>query len=259
MKTLRTVVVGVASVFVATTAFATLSKDDVKRLNESAAVLSEIRSAPDSGIPERIWDNARCVVVIPSLKKAAFIIGGEFGSGVMSCKHGGRWSAPVFMEMAKGSAGFQIGASSTDLVLVVMNQSGVDKLLRNKVTLGGDASIAAGPVGRSASAATDAQMSTEMLAYSRSKGLFAGIDLSGGTLKPDESANVRAYGATVSARDVALGTEKVTVPVEAQVFTNALGRGVQGTSGVNQTPGTKKTTGSKSSTGSKNTGGTKKK
>ena len=236
---------------VATTAFATLSKDDVKRLNESAAVLSEIRNAPDNGIPERIWNNAKCVVVIPSLKKAAFIIGGEFGSGVMSCRHGGRWGAPVFMEMAKGSAGFQIGASSTDLVLIVTNQSGVDKLLRNKVTLGADASIAAGPVGRSASAATDTQMSTEMLAYSRSKGLFAGIDLSGGSLKPDESANARAYGSTVSARDIALGTTAVTVPVEVHAFTNALGRECRERVECNTTTGTKKTTGSKSSTGSK--------
>jgi SH3 domain-containing YSC84-like protein 1 len=258
MKTLRTVFIGVASVFVAATAFAALSKDDVKRLNASAAVLSEIRNAPDNGIPDRIWNNARCVVVIPSLKKAAFIIGGEFGSGVMSCRNGGRWGAPVFMEMTKGSAGFQIGASSTDLVLLVMNQTGEDKLLRNKVTLGADASIAAGPVGRSASAATDGRMSTEMLAYSRSKGLFAGIDLSGGSLKLDESSNAGAYGPTASARDIALGTEKVTVPVQAQVFTNALGREVQGTSGVNKTPGTKKTTGSKSSTGSKNLTGTKK-
>lgn len=232
MKTMRIVVAGVSTLFVATTAFATLSKDDVKRINESAALLSEIRSAPDNGIPERIWNNAKCVVVIPSLKKAAFIIGGEFGSGVMSCKHAGKWGPPIFMEMAKGSAGFQIGASSTDLVLVVMDQTGVDKLLRNKVTLGADASIAAGPVGRSASAATDAQMSTEMLAYSRSKGLFAGIDLSGGSLKPDESANARAYGPTASTRDIALGTEKVTVPVEMHAFTNALGRDVRGTTGV---------------------------
>src|SRR5262245_61331516 len=159
MKTLRIVGAGMASLLVATTASATLSKDDVKRLNEAAAVLSEIRSAPDRGIPDRIWNNAKCVVVIPSLKKAAFIVGGEFGSGVMSCRHEGRWGAPVFMEMAKGSAGFQIGASSTDLVLVVNDDRGVEKLLRNKVTLGGDASIAAGPVGRTATAATDAQMS----------------------------------------------------------------------------------------------------
>ena len=254
MKTLRVVAAGVTSLLVATTAFATLSKDDVKRLDEAAAVLSEIRGAPDNGIPDKIWNNAKCVVVIPSLKKAAFIVGGEYGSGVMSCRHGGTWGAPIFMEMAKGSAGFQIGASSTDLVLVVMNPRGVEKLLRNKVTLGGDASIAAGPVGRSASAATDAQMSAEMLAYSRSKGLFAGIDLSGGTLKPDESANVRAYGANANARDIAMGTETVKVPAAAQAFTNALGRGVQGTSGTSSNKsGAKKRTGVSKSTGKSTT------
>jgi len=232
MKALRTGGLCVTAVLIASTAFATLSKDDVKRLNESAVAVSEIRNAPDGGIPDRIWNNAKCVVVIPSLKKAAFIIGGEFGSGVMSCRHGGKWGAPVFMQMAKGSAGFQIGAQSTDLVLVVTNATGVDKLLHNKVTLGADASVAAGPVGRSASAATDAQMSAEMLAYSRSKGLFAGIDLSGGTLKPDEKANERAYGPNLSASDIALGEQPVTIPVEAQVFLNALGRDVWGTTGT---------------------------
>jgi lipid-binding SYLF domain-containing protein len=238
MKTLRTVAAGVASLLVASTAFATLSKHDVEKLNESAAVLLEIRNAPDNGIPERVWNSAQCVVVIPTLKKAAFIIGGEFGSGVMSCRHGGKWGAPVFMEMTKGSAGLQIGAQSVDLVLVVMNQSGVAKLLGNKVTLGADASVAAGPVGRSASAATDAQMKAEMLAYSRAKGLFAGVDVSGGSLRPDESANMRAYGPTGNARNIAMGTESVKIPVEAQAFINALGRDVTGTSGA--TKGTKK-------------------
>src|SRR5262249_43968488 len=156
------------------------------------------------------------------------------------------WGPPIFMQMAKGSAGFQIGASSTDLVLIVNDDRGVEKLLRNEVTLGGDASVAAGPVGRTASAATDAQLSAEMLAYSRSKGLFAGIDVSGGTLRPDESANERAYGPMVSARDVALGTEPVKVPVEAQAFERALGSGVQGTSGVSTSPkGAKKPSGTK--------------
>jgi lipid-binding SYLF domain-containing protein len=246
MNTLRVVLASLVSLSIAATALATLPKDEVKRLNEATAVLSEIRSAPDKGIPDKIWNNARCVVVIPSLKKAAFIVGGEYGSGVMSCTTDGKWGPPVFMQMAKGSAGFQIGASSTDLVLVVNDDRGVEKLLRNKVTLGGDASVAAGPVGRSASAATDAQLTAEMLAYSRSKGLFAGIDVSGGTLKPDESANERAYGPTTNARDIALGADAVTVPVEAQAFINALSRGVQGTSGTNRgASGTKKATGTK--------------
>jgi SH3 domain-containing YSC84-like protein 1 len=240
MKSLKTVAGGVAAFLVATTAFATLSRDDVKKLDEAAAVLSEIRSAPDGGIPERTWNNARCVLVIPSLKKAAFIIGGEFGSGVMSCRHGGKWGAPVFMEMTKGSAGFQFGAESTDLVLVVTNENGVHKLLGDKVTLGAGASVAAGPVGRTATAATDAQMTAEMLAYSRSKGLFAGIDVSGGTLKLDDKRNQQAYGPSANARNIAVGTETVKIPVEAEAFTNALGREVTGTSGATVKPKSKK-------------------
>src|SRR5262245_23204990 len=236
MKALRTVVAGMASVLVATSALAALTKEDVKKLDESAAVLTEMRAAPDRGIPERIWNNAKCVLVIPSLKKAAFIIGGEFGTGVMSCRHGNRWGAPVFMEMTKGSAGFQIGAQSVDLVLIVRNESGVNKLLNNKVTLGADASIAAGPVGRAAAAATDAQLTAEILSYSRAKGLFAGIDISGGTLRPDESKNQRAYGPTANARAIALGLAPVTVPVEAQAFLNALRRDVTGTSGATKKP-----------------------
>jgi lipid-binding SYLF domain-containing protein len=233
MKNLRTVVACAGTLLVASVAFAALSKNDVKRLNESATVLSEIRNAADDAIPQKTWSNARCVVVIPSLKKAAFIVGGEFGSGVMSCRHASGWTAPVFMEMTKGSAGFQIGAQSVDLVLLVMNQSGVDKLLRNKVTLGADASIAAGPVGRSASAATDAQMTAEMLSYSRAKGVFAGIDLSGGSLRPDDSSNERAYGTNVSVREIALGTTTAPVPAEAHAFMTALGgREVRGTTCV---------------------------
>ena len=222
MHTLKTLVVGAASLLVGAAAFGAPSKDDVKRLNESTVVLNEIRGAADTGIPEGIWRKAECVVVIPSMKKAAFIIGGEWGTGVMSCKAGNRWTAPVFMSLTKGSAGFQIGGQSTDLVLVVMNRPGVEKLLSNKVTLGTDASIAAGPVGRTASAATDAQMHAEMLSYSRSRGLFAGIDLSGGTLRPDNDANSRVYGPNVSVRQIALGMTAVPMIAQARAFTGAL-------------------------------------
>ena len=232
MRTTKTVVAGATVLIMATSAFAQLKKTDIEKLNEAATVLTEIRNAPDNGIPDSIWNKARCAVVIPDLKKAGFIVGGEHGSGVMSCKHADTWGPPVFMELTKGSAGLQAGIQSVDLVLVVMNQGGVDKLLRNKVTLGADASIAAGPVGRAASAATDAQLSAEMLSYSRAKGLFAGIDLSGGSLNPDTSKNERAYGANASARDIALGTTPVKMGAEAQAFTNALGRQTRGTSGV---------------------------
>jgi lipid-binding SYLF domain-containing protein len=235
MHIIQRVAVGMTALAITTTAIPALaagSNDEAKRLNKSAAVLTELRSAPDAGIPERIWNKAECVVVIPSLKKAGFIVGGETGNGVMSCRHGNQWGAPVFMELTKASFGLQAGVQSTELVLLVMNKRGIDKLLNNKVTLGADASIAAGPVGRTASAATDAQMTAEMLAYSRSRGLFAGIDLSGGALKPDKSANERVYGRNVSAREIATGAKPVQMTAEGRAFTDALGRGVAATTGV---------------------------
>lgn len=231
MRRMKTIVASVTVLLMAASAFGQLKKSDIEKLNEAATVLTELRNTPENGIPDSIWNKAHCVVVIPGLKKGGFIIGGEHGSGVMSCKNGNAWGPPVFMEMTKASVGLQAGISSTDLVLVVMNESGADKLLRNKVTLGTDASIAAGPVGRTASAATDAQLSAEMLSYSRSKGLFAGIDLSGGSLNPDTSRNERAYGTNASARDIALGTTRVKVSPEMHAFTNALGREVRATSG----------------------------
>jgi SH3 domain-containing YSC84-like protein 1 len=224
---------------VASSAFAALKNDDIKRLDESGRVLTELRGTPDKGIPDDLWNKAECVLVIPSVKKAAFIVGGEFGSGVMSCRRlsgpdrrspGESWSAPVFMHLAKGSFGAQLGAQEVDLVLLVMNRGGVDKVLQDKVSLGADISIAAGPVGRSGTAATDAQLNAEMLAYSRSRGLFAGIDLSGGALRPDTEADARAYGPSVSARDIVTG-QKVTEPSAARGFVNALGRDVRATSG----------------------------
>jgi lipid-binding SYLF domain-containing protein len=229
---MKTIVATVAACLMAATAFGQLKQKDIDKLNEAGMVLRELRNAADGGIPESVFDKAHCVVVIPDLKKAGFIVGGEHGSGVMSCRHGNAWSAPVFMEITKGSAGFQAGVQSIDLVLLVMNESGTEKLLRNKVTLGADASIAAGPVGRAASAGTDAQFSAELLSYSRAKGLFAGIDLSGGSLNPDTSKNERAYGANVSARDIALGTARVKMTPEAQAFIDALRRDTRGTSGV---------------------------
>jgi len=231
MQTMRTLVASVAALLMSATAFGQLKQSDIEKLNEATGVLGELRNTAEGGIPDSLFSKAHCVVVIPDLKKAGFILGGEHGSGVMSCRRGNTWSPPVFMDLTKGSAGLQIGVQSTDLVLLVMNQSGADKLLRNKVTLGGDASVAAGPVGRAASAGTDAQLSAEMLSYSRTKGLFAGVDLSGGSLNPDHSKNERAYGPNASARDIALGTAHVKVSAEAQAFINALGRVTRGTSG----------------------------
>ena len=214
----------------ASSAFATLSKDEIKRLNDAGTILSELRNSPDKAIPEELWSKAQCVVVIPSMKKAAFIVGGEYGSGVMSCRTND-WSTPVFMQLAKGSWGLQIGAEEVDLVLLVMNRRGVDKLLEDKVSLGVDASVAAGPLGRSASAATDAQLGAEMLSYSRSHGVFAGINLSGGVLRPDNEADARAYGNDVTGRDIVTGAKRVTALGEADPFMKALRQEARATTG----------------------------
>ena len=218
----KTLVLFSCACLAAASASAALSKDQAKRLTEAGVVLDDLRNAPDTGIPNDTFSRAQCVVVIPSVKKGAFIVGGEYGSGVMSCRAGTGWSSPVFMQIAKGSVGFQIGAQTTDLVLLIMNRSGLDKLLDNNVSLGADASVAAGPVGRTAAAATDAQLHAQILSYSRSQGLFAGIDLSGGTLKPDKDANRGAYGSTLTPKDVALGTKQAPALPEAASFLTAL-------------------------------------
>jgi len=201
----------------ATSAGAAISPSEAERLAKAATVIQEMRGS----IPQNLWDRARCAVVIPELKKAAFIVGGEYGKGVMSCKAGDSWSAPVFMQLAKGSWGFQAGAEQIDLVMLVMNESGVQKLLRNKVTLGADASVAAGPIGTAGSVATDAALTAEILAYSRAKGLFAGINLSGGTLRPDEDANGSAYGANATPTTI-LAMREISAPPQASTFLAAL-------------------------------------
>ncbi len=220
----------VLSSLVAAGAAASISTAERARLNEAASVLSAFRSDTQTGIPENLWNRAECVIVIPGLKKAAFIFGGEFGRGVMSCRSGEAWSAPVFMQLAKGSWGFQAGAEAIDLVLVVMNRQGAEKLLSNNVSLGVDASVAAGPVGRAGSASTDAALTAEILTYSRAKGVFAGINLSGGALKPDKDANSDAYG-TMNVRDVVLGG-KAPAPAEASTFIRSLGTGPRATTGT---------------------------
>jgi SH3 domain-containing YSC84-like protein 1 len=200
-----------------------LSAKERERLLEAATVLKEIHAVPDKDVPEELWNNAACVIVVPSLKKAAFVFGGEYGKGLMSCRQEGRWSAPVFMQIGKGSWGLQIGAQSIDLVLLVMNASGMEKLLRNKVSLGAEASVAAGPVGRDARAATDVAMKAEILSYSRTQGLFAGINLSGGVIQPDEEDNLDLYGKETSARDVVMKTT-ITPPAVTEPFMMALNR-----------------------------------
>jgi SH3 domain-containing YSC84-like protein 1 len=219
------VTIGSAALVLATavTLSADLSTREVKRIEEAATVLRQIHAAPDKDIPRELWDRAECVIVVPSLKKAAFVFGGEYGKGLMSCRRNGAWTAPVFMEIEKGSWGLQIGAQSIDLVLLVMNDSGMQKLLRSKVSLGAEASIAAGPVGRDARAATDAQLKAEILSYSRTQGLFAGLNLSGGVLKPDEEDNRDLYGRAIQPREV-LADGTVAPPPAAQPFMKALER-----------------------------------
>jgi lipid-binding SYLF domain-containing protein len=213
------------------TATAALSTAEIKRLQAAAAVVHSMRDQPDKGIPEQLWERAECVVVIPGLKKAALGIGGEFGRGVMTCRDRtrNRWSAPLFMQLAKGSWGFQIGATEIDLVLLVMNREGAEKLLQNKVSLGVGASVAAGPIGRAANAATDAQMQAEILSYSRARGVFAGIDISGGVLSPDKDANTDAYGPNVEPKEIAFGS--VPSPPEAGVLLKELKGQGAGTTG----------------------------
>jgi lipid-binding SYLF domain-containing protein len=202
-------------------AHAAISTSESNRLREASAVLADLRTAPDKGIPQEIWSKAECVMVFPSVKKAAFIVGGEFGKGVASCRTPTGWSAPAFMHIEKGSWGAQIGAQAIDLVLLVMNQSGMNKLMQDKVSLGAGASVAAGPVGRTAGASTDAKLSAEILSYSRARGAFAGIDLSGGVLGPDKDANIDVYGPTTTPRQI-LAEHTVTAPTEAATFTAAL-------------------------------------
>ena len=170
---------------------------EVDRMQNAGTVVQEILDIPDD-IPQDVLDKARCVVVLPSVLKAAFIAGGSYGRGVMVCRTGkefsGPWGAPAMYALEGGSFGFQIGGEATDFVILVMNNRGVESLLHSKVKLGGDASVAAGPKGRTASAETDAYLRSEMLSYSRARGVFAGISLEGSTLRPDDEANRRVYG-----------------------------------------------------------------
>ena len=221
---MRALITTLALAIAASSAIAAdLSTKEASRVKEAATVLREIHAVPDKDVPQELWDKAECVIVVPGLKKAAFVIGGEYGKGLMSCRHNGEWSAPVFMEVGKGSWGLQIGAQSIDLVLLVMNERGTQKMLRNKVTLGAEASVAAGPVGRDARAATDGQMKAEILSYSRAQGLFAGINLSGGVVNSADEDNEDLYGAGTAPRDVVLG-KGVQAPAAAEPFMTALNR-----------------------------------
>ena len=186
-------------------------KEAVKRLDEAAIVFSEVMATPDKGIPKEMLSNAHCIVIVPGLKTAAFVFGGKYGKGYVSCrkKSGVGWSAPGTVRIEGGSVGFQIGGSETDLIMLVMSARGADKLLSSKFTLGAEGSVAAGPVGRTATAQTDAQMHAEILSWSRSQGLFAGLALEGATLRQDLDDNATIYGKRLENRQI------VTTPVRA--------------------------------------------
>ena len=188
------------------TAFAGDDKEN-ERLRDAAAVLDEVLGMPD-GLPSDLLHKAECVVILPSVKKFALGIGGKYGRGAMVCRQGdsfhGPWGSPTMMALEGGNIGFQIGGQATDFLLLVMNEKGANSVLKSKVKLGADASAAAGPKGRTAEASTDAYMTAEILSYSRSRGLFAGVSLDGSTLRPDNGANENVYGREIEARDIVL-------------------------------------------------------
>ncbi len=212
-----------ASIALATSAFG--ADKAPERLEDSARVFSEIMRTPDKGIPQDLLAKAQCVVIIPGLKKAAFIVGAEYGRGFADCRNrdGKGWSAPAAVRMEGGSLGFQLGGSDTDMVLLVMNRHGMTKLTEDKFTLGADASAAAGPVGRTANASTDAEMTAEILAWSRAKGLFAGISVKGATLRPSQDWNEEIYGRKLSNREILLSSE-IAIPEAARPLIRELDR-----------------------------------
>jgi lipid-binding SYLF domain-containing protein len=197
---------------------------DNDRIQNAGTVVQEILDIPDD-IPQDLLDKARCVIVFPSVIKAAFIVGGSYGRGVMTCRTGknydGPWGAPTMMALEGGSFGLQIGGQATDFVILVMNNRGADSVLHSKVKLGADASVAAGPKGRDASADTDASLRAEMLSYSRARGVFAGISLEGSTLRPDNDANKRVYGKTISAEDI-ITESRLRAPESAHLLLSRL-------------------------------------
>jgi lipid-binding SYLF domain-containing protein len=200
---------------------------EAARLQESYSVMKAVIGMPDKGIPRDLLNKAECVIVVPSVKKAAFVVGASYGRGVMTCRSGpdfrGAWSAPAFYAIEGGSFGLQIGGQATDFVLLVMNDKGAKSVMTSKVKLGGDASVAAGPVGRTTSAETDIVMNAEILSWSRNKGLFAGISLAGSTLRSDDDANKNLYGKELSAKQIIL-EKAVKTPPAGKALVNLLNK-----------------------------------
>ncbi len=222
---IRKLILGVCILFVAGGLYA--ANKEQERLENSGVVMEEIMNTPEN-IPQELLEKAECVIVFPSVMKVAFLVGGSYGRGAMVCRTGagfkGPWGAPAMYALEGGSVGFQLGGEATDLVLLVMNDRGAESILSSKVKLGADASVAAGPKGRDASADTDAYLRAEILSYSRSRGLFAGISLEGSTLRPDDDANEQVYGRKIKARDIVLG-RSIEVPVSGRHLVRVLQKG----------------------------------
>jgi len=195
-----------------------------ERLKDATEVFQSVMNTPDKGIPQELLEKAQCVVIVPSLKKGGFVVGAEYGKGFVTCRNtsGAGWGAPAAIKIEGGSFGFQIGAEGVEVIMLVMNKRGMDQLSKSKFTLGADASIAAGPVGRASSAQTDAYMAAEILSWSRSKGLFGGVALKGATLRSDEDANRELYGKKLSTRDIL--TAHMEPPAAASGLIAALDR-----------------------------------
>ena len=197
-------------------------KAEDNRLKASYETLRDILGMPDKGIPRDLLNKAECVIVVPSMKKAAFIFGASYGRGVMTCRSGenfrGPWSAPAFFALEGASFGFQVGGEATDYVILVMNEKGARSIMSSKVKLGGDASVAAGPVGRTTSAETDVVMNAELLSWSRNKGIFAGISLTGSTIRSDDDANRNLYGKEVNAKQIIIQKEEKTPAAGKQLI-----------------------------------------
>ena len=206
-------------------AFASDREDDVNRTHKSAEVFREIMNTPDQGIPQDLLRSAKCIAIIPGDKKFAFIFGGSYGRGLATCRTEVGWSAPMFVAIDGGSVGYQIGGSSTDIVMLFMNDHALQSLLGDKFKLGADASVAAGPVGRTGAAGTDVRLSAEILSYSRTKGLFAGVALDGAVVQADKSCDRAMYGDHVTRHQILSG--KVTVPASARPLLREIGDSVQ--------------------------------
>ena len=216
--------IGIACVGLFVSVWADSGETEKDRITESTNVLKDILEAPDKGVPASVLDGTKCVVVIPSVKKAGFIVGASYGRGVMSCRTGddfkGPWSGPIMMATESGSLGFQIGGQETDFVILVLNDQGARAIMKSKVKLGADASIAAGPVGRTAEASTTGSMKAQMLSYSRSRGAFAGVSLSGASLRVDSDANKNLYGEKVTPEQIMTGqapTPDVAKPLKEEL------------------------------------------